>query len=356
MIRTVLLSLTVLLACGVCLAQTPPPAKVTVDLTDRPAAEVLAEVGAQIGAQVAFVGPNVPDKVTLNVTDLLPEEAIGKLAEALGASWMRAYLLESQPPPTPFTGDQLFGGLQRQRNLWFESMTDQQRQALVVGVAAGAPPTPGAPPVVTPGGGHAKPPTGQGASPFGGRYDAVGSLMLSRRSDTMSLKLDKTPLPQALFAVTGASSFLVAAGADLTGDVTLAVTDKPTKDVVAEIARQVNAQWRPVYLLSIPRPLTDAELDQMIVDGMSDYATRFWAKPPEERAAEVQKWVDRMGQWGRMAKAPSPDGTPNRVAEAVRAIGPKVLSHLVQYSSGLPATNRAELAPLIRALGQMVGQ
>jgi type II secretory pathway component GspD/PulD (secretin) len=350
-----LLSFCMLLLSGVCLAQpvARPEHKVTLDVTDQPSAEVMAEVGRQIEAQVAFVGPNLPEKVTLRLQDAAPDEAVARLAEALEASWMRAYVLESQPPPTPYTGDQLFDGLENQRNNWVQSLTPEQHEALVKGVLLAPRPAPGETPSVMPGAGRAKWPAGPSAALLG-RYDAVRNVTLPQRTECVTLTLQDTPLPQALFAVTTASGFLVAAGGGLGGNITLTAEQQPLEQVIAEIAPQANAQWRPIYLLSIPRDLSAAETDQKIEQGMQRHFGQFWAKTPDARAEEVQNWVGRLGKWGEMAKQPTADGRPNMVARAIQTLGPKVLSHLVEYSSGLPPAQRKELTPLIQALGKAV--
>lgn len=330
-------------------AQPPPDAKVTLEAAGQPTAEVVTDIGQQLGVQVGIVDP-APGQVTLNLKEARADEAVAALAEALGASWVRSYVLESRPPDTPFTPDQLLAGLLHQRDTWFESLTEPQRQALMAMAMLSL--QPGAKRPAIPGAGVARPPEGAAAGPLPGRFDAVRQLILPQRTETVTLQLDNQPLPQALFALMTASKFVVAAGADLTGSVTLKADQQPLEQVIAEIAAAVNAQWRPIYLLSVPRVLSEAEMEQKVDEALQSRLAQFWSKPPEERAQEVQKWVGRLNQWGAMARQPGPDGQPNMMKRALTTVGPKALQWMTQYVAGLPQDRRAELKPLIQALGE----
>jgi len=333
----------------------PPPADIraTLEATDQPTATVIAEISKQIGAQVGLVGPG-PEQVTLSLKDARPDEAVAALAEALEASWVRSYVLESAPPPVPFTPDQLMGGFTHQRDGWFESLTDEQRQTIMAMAMLSL--QPGAKPPPIAGAGLAKPPpTGaMPGAPFQGRFDAVRQIILPLRTETVTLKLDNVPLAQALFALMGASKFIVAAGGDLSGNVTLDVDKQPLEQVVAEIATAVQAQWRPIYLLSVPRALSDAEMDEKIDEALQSRLAQFWAMPRERRTEEVGKWVDRLGQWGHMARQTTPEGQPSMMNRALKTVGPKALQWMAQYAAGLPQDLRAELKPIIQALAEAI--
>jgi len=335
----------------------PPPVKVTLEAAAQPTAGVVAEVSKQIGAQVGIVGPGAPEQVTVSLQDATPDAAVGALAEALGASWVRSYVLESQPPATPFTPDQLLAGLTHQRDTWFESLTDDQRQAIVALAMLSL--KPGADRPAIPGAGIVRPPQNAGGpatpgSPFQGRFDAVRQLIVPQRTETVTLQLTDRPLAQALLELMTASKFVVAAGNDLTGNVTLQAEAQPLEQVIAQIATAVGATWRPIYLLSVPRALSDTEMDEKIDEALQSRLGQFWSKPPAERAQEVQKWVGRLNQWGHMAQQTNADGTPSMMNRALKTVGPKALMWMAQYSAGLPQDLRAELKPIIQALGEAI--
>jgi len=351
-----------LLVVGVSLApaQPPPPPepKVTLEATDQPTAEVVAEIGKQIGAQVGLIGP-APQQVTVSLKEAKPDEAVATLADALGASWVRSYVLESAPPPTPFTPDQLLAGLMNQRDGWFESLTEQQRETIMALAMLSL--REGAQRPKIAGAGMAKPPEqpGGAAGPgpggmFQGRYDAVRQLIIPLRSETVTLKLADKPLPQALLELMTASKFIIAAGADLAGNVTLEANQQPLEKVVAEIAAAVNAQWRPIYLLSVPRALSESEMDKQVDNALQSRMGQFWSLPRERRAEEVQKWSGRLDQWGNMARTPNADGTPSMMNRALTAVGPKVLTWLTEYTATLPQDQRNEIKPLLQALGKAI--
>lgn len=355
--RVALLCLCTTFLTGMCIAQPPlprPDLKATLEAADQPTAAVVAEVSKQIGAQVGIVGPGAPEQVTLSLKDATPDDAVAALADALGASWVRSYVLESQPPATPFTPDQLLAGLTHQRDSWFEGLTDDQRQAIVAMTMLSLQPGANRPKIA--GAGIAQPPqTGPGAGPggpFQGRFDAVRQLILPQRTETVTLQLDNKPLAPALLDLITASKFVVAAGADLAGNVTLQAEQQPLEQVIAQIATAVQATWRPIYLLSVPRALSDAEMDNMLDDALQSRMAQFWSLPRERRAEEVQKWVGRLGQWGNMAKQTNADGQPSMMNRALKTIGPKALMWMTQYSAGLSRDQRAELKPIVQALGE----
>jgi hypothetical protein len=181
-------------------------------------------------------------------------------------------------------------------------------------------------------------------------------LILPGRTETVTLKLQDQPLAQALYEITSASKFIVAAGADLSGNVTLDADKLPLEQVVAQIATAVNAQWRPIYLLSVPRVLSDQEMDELMDSALQSRMGRFWALPREERGREVQKWVDRLGQWGNMAKQTTPEGQPSMMNRALKTVGPKALTWMTQYMAGLPQGQREEIKPLVQALAKAIPQ
>lgn len=408
-------------------AKAPPT--VTLSVTDRPATEVAAEITRQSGVQVGIVSPCTAT-VSLELKDAKVEEAVKAFAEAFKASWMRAYLLESAPPVKPWTADQLLMGLQNQRTNWMNSLTDEQRQAMMQNFRGGfgqggngqqqAADMPGAgrsplgsfggpgarggqggpggrggqggPVAPNAQGGQVLAPNGQpmvnqagqpipagqggqfaqggqfgqggqfaqggqpgqpGGPGQGGQgtpvryFDPVRQLINSVRTDSITLTLADEPLLQAQYDFTTVSGFLIAAGADLSGNVTLQVENKPIAEVMAAIAEAVDAKWRPIYILALPRVLSDAEQQAMQEQQFQSGWTQFWSMPANERAAEIQRRVDRIE---RFLQNNNRNGGQQTARFQNR--GQRMMARTAQYAAGLSPEQRNELKPLLRALGK----
>lgn len=361
-----------------------PPATVTIDVTEKSAAEVAAELTTQSGVQIGVVSPCAAT-VTLKLDGAKTEDAVKAFAEAFNASWLRAYVLEKQPPATPFTADQLLAGLQNQRDNWNDSFTDDERRQMMEDWRAAreargenAAPMPGAgrstlgrrPPQGAPNaeGQPAQPgqpaqgaQPGQGGGPEQrgmGLFDPVAQviLILPVRTESITLSLADEQLAQALFDLTTAGGFLVAATPDLTGAITLEAQDKPIDEVLTQIGTAVGGKWRPIYLLALPRQLTEGEQEQMMEARETRGWARFWAKTPEERKQDVERRVQGLQRFAEMARQPGQDGQPNRMAGMFQRFAPRMLNRMGRYSSTLTPEQRREISPLIRALGKALGQ
>jgi hypothetical protein len=420
-------ALAILVLAGLCagaFAQGDKPApKITLSVAGEPAAAVAAKLTEQGGVQVGVAGACTATP-TLDLTDATLEDAVKAFAESIEASWIRAYVLEKQPPATPYTADQLLAGLANQRATWYESLDDEQRGALMESwrgafggrgggrgggpggpgqgpVPQGAPPDPNQPappaaggqpaaageqpapqpPPQYPGAGRsnmmrrlmqearaaqqaqpgqpAQPAQGGPGGPGGFRgfnmEDPVANLIIPVRTEAITLQLQDVPLAQALFDLTTVSGFIVAAGGDLAGNVTLDVKDKPIDEVLTQIATAVGSQWRPIYILSVPRELTEAEQEQRAEARFQRGWARYWALAPAERATEMQQRVDRLNRMAERAKEGGDDGA--RAQRRLQRMGSRMMRRMTQYSAGLDPARRQELAPLIRAMGQaMAGQ
>jgi len=417
----------------------PTAPKVTLDVTDQPAADVAADITKQSSVQVGVVSPCTA-LATVKVTDVKTEPAVKAFGEAIEASWIRAYVLESAPPATPWTADQLYAGMNNQRENWFDSFTDEERGKLFEqwrasgafgrgrggpgqgpgqgqgpGAQGGPPPAAGEgqaapqaqaapqPPPEMPGAGRSnmqrrlreeaqkaaqaaqaaggqapegqpaagqpaagqpaagQPAAGQpgqgGPGGQGGRfgvrlYDPVGDLIIPVRTDTVTLTLQDTPLQEALYDFTTASGFIVAAGADLTGNITLQAENKPIEEVLAQIATAVNAKWRPIYLLSVPRQLSEAEQEAQMEQRFQSRWARFWAKSPEERAADIQQQVDRIN---RMAERMRQGAQQGRGGGRFQRFGARMAQRMARYSAGLSDAQRKEIKPLLQAMSKAFG-
>lgn len=389
-----------------CAQEAKAPVKVTLQVTDEPVAKVAEKLTELTGIQIGVIAPGEA-KVTLDLKEVTIEQAVKAFAEAFEASWIRAYVLESRPPDKPYTPEQLIAGLENQRENWFESLSDEQRAALMEswrgtrgpregeaqapavmpgagrsslgrrgpggpgqpgqpgqGGQPGQPPVEGQAPAAAQGqggpqgqGGLQGPGQGQGGQRGGMRlFDPVGQLILPVRSETITLELPGVPLNEAIFDLTTVSGFIVAAGGDLRGEVTLKAENKPLEEVIAEVAKAVSGQWRPLYLLSVPRELSEAEQEQRMEQRFQSRWARYWAKSPEERAQDIQQQVERINRWAEMARRPAQDGQPNRAAQGLQRRGQRMLSRLATYSASLTPAQRMELKPLMRALGAAIGQ
>lgn len=349
---------------------------VTLSVTDQPATEVAQQLSQMTGVQIAIVG-TTGAKVTFAVEGAKVEEAVKAFAQSFDASWLRSYFIESQPPQVPYTGDQILAALEYQRNTWLQSMSEEQREALMAqwqeaieaqrllaGTVTVEYPGAGESPLRS---GFGAPEAGRGdgggQAPAGGEgrragmlFDPVRWLINPVRCDTVTLDLRGVPLPQALREITSATGFLVCASQDLAGDITLAAENQPLDEVLDQIAAAVKGQCRRVYTLAVPRPVTEDEIAQRVEAGFQSYMAEFWAKSPEERAQEVNRWVDRINNMAERMRQPGTDGQPNRFAQAFQRFAPRILSRLAEYSAGLSQAQRAELKPIITALGNALNR
>jgi len=172
------------------------------------------------------------------------------------------------------------------------------------------------------------------------------------RTETVTLTLQDTPLQQALYDFTTASGFIVAAGADLTGNITLQAENKPIEEVLTQIATAVNAKWRPIYLLSVPRQLSEAEQEAQMEQRFQSRWARFWAKSPEERAADIQQQVDRIN---RMAERMRQGAQQGRGGGRFQRFGARMAQRMARYSAGLSDAQRKEIKPLLQAMSKAFG-
>ncbi|MEI6501098.1 MAG: hypothetical protein WCP21_08730 [Armatimonadota bacterium] len=285
---------------------------VTLDVKDKPIREVADEIGKQIGMQVGLLEPG-ETKVTLTLEKAPVEEAIAALAKAFEGSWARFYLLEKQLPETPYVPEVLMQGLQNHYESWFDSLTDEKRKETIGKVMAAR----GSGQPVAPGAG-----TFAGAKPEGDTaakdeplakgimYDPVRMITIPGRVETVTLELADIPLPQALFQLTSACSFLVAPSYDLVGNVTLKADKLPLRQALDEVAQQVGGQWRTIYLIDKPHPLSDADEDKLFERFFQGRWSKFWSQPREERAKNVEDAVRMIGQWKTAAAVPAAPGRP----------------------------------------------
>jgi hypothetical protein len=155
-------------------------------------------------------------------------------------------------------------------------------------------------------------------------------------------------LADAIYDFTTASGFLAVASTDLTGTVTLQADKMPINDVLDKIALAANAKWQPVYLLALPRVLSDAEVEARTEQRFQNQWSQFWAKSPADRATDIQNRVDGINRMAEMMKQ-----NP-QMASRMQTRGGRMMSRMERYSASLSMDQRRELLPLVRAMGAAV--
>ncbi len=384
------------------------------------AGEVAAEIDEQTGVQVA-VTEWTEGSVTGTLSDFTVEQAVSSMGQAANTSWVRFYLLESAPPAEPYTASELIVMLQEARSAWFEGLTDEQRQQLFSGMrgrraedgqgpqgprdqggpapegnAQQAQPAEEGRPAAEqgeqprqraergqnfgnmfegPGGAIARPPRpeptegAEGEGRGGGwnrgmdQYeDPLRGLLLPGRTDTITLDLTDVPLADALSEFMMKSHFVVGADDDLTGTVSVQLEDAPLSEALDAIAASADAQWRPVYIVSAPRRLTEQEIAQREAtreerreQAWNERWGEFWAQPQQERTAELQERIERMERMHeriqqRVAENPE---RAQRWQGRMQRFGERMLTRMMDYTAQLTPEQRLELKPLLQAMAKM---
>jgi hypothetical protein len=191
---------------------------------------------------------------------------------------------------------------------------------------------------------------------MGPLFDPVGQIIIPVRTDAISLGLKDVDLQPALYQVIYDSGFVVVAATDVTGKVTVQAEDAPLGDTLDQLAAGVGAKCRAVYVLSRPRQLTQAEVDGRMEQAFQSRMAAFWNSTPEERAQQVQRMVDGIGRFADMATQAGADGQANPASRMLQNFAPRMLSRLAGYSAGLDPTRRAELKPILKALGDAINR
>jgi len=358
-------------------------ARVSLVADNQPAQSVAAAITEQSGVQVALTETTTAS-LTGQLTGAGIEGAVRMLAAGAQASWLRAYIVERQPPEVPYTAEELIDRLDGARRAFWESLgrgafwenlTAEERRALLMewrALSSGPDerqPVPhdvdSMPPeqpelsagtryrlaMEGPGGEVALIlEDGWATDPM--RYDdPVADLLMPLRSDTISLDLSEVPLAKAITEFTVQSGYLVIVDEALDGMVTLDLEDGEPDEALAAFAEAVGAQWRPFYLLGQPRELTQqevAERQQQFQQRRQEMITRavaeFWQLPPEERAGHVQSAT-------RYLEELPPDRR-----ERIQPLVTRALPYFVAYAATLTTEQRLELKPLLQALARMAGQ
>ncbi|MFO8078944.1 MAG: hypothetical protein R6V07_01440 [Armatimonadota bacterium] len=369
------------------------------------AAEVAAVIEEQTGGQVA-VTEWTEGSITGTLENFTVEEAVKSMGQAARTSWMRFYVLESAPPDEPYSASELIAKLTQARSAWMQSLTEEQRQELFGGMRgrrAEDGQGPGGPRAEGqdgqrpeaedgaprergergerdfgnmfegPGGAIAPPPAPEGAGQEeeGGRArfarmnnyeDPLRGLLLAGRTDEITLDLTDVSVADALTELMIKSRFLVVADEDLTGEVSLQLEDVSPSEALDAIAEAAGSQWRPVYLVSAPRELTQQEItdreatrEERREERFNERWGEFWQQPAHERTSEIQERIERMERMAeRMQEraAENPERAQRWQGRMQRGMERR-LTQMMNYSERLTPEQRRELKPLLQAMAKI---
>ncbi|MGI5817929.1 MAG: hypothetical protein ACOX9R_07495 [Armatimonadota bacterium] len=345
-------------------------ATVTVTASQWTAAQVAAEIERQTGVQVA-VTEWTEGSVTGSLADFAIEDAVSSLGKATRSSWMRFYMLETAPPEVPYTASELLVRLETRRGELVAGLSDEQRRELRGPARADRagqgdlPEQPRADAGPLPGGAIAQPATPEGAegAQRGRRaamnaVDPIRPLLFEGRSDSITWDATDLALDEALAEFSFRSRFTVLADEGLTGTVSLQLEEAPLSEALDAIAEAAGAQWRTVYVVSTPRPLTEEEIAQRGVareDRMEEIAraqmAEFWRQPPEERARQIDEGVELIERITERMQ----DATPEQQQRALR-FADRALVRMIGYTTELTPEQRQEVKPVLEAMARAMGR
>jgi hypothetical protein len=184
--------------------------------------------------------------------------------------------------------------------------------------------------------------------------DPVGQLLIPFRTDTVDVEITQSALKDALYQLTDVTGYVFVADQSLQGTLDLKGQQTPLADLLTQIATKVNGKFRPVYVLSRPRQLSEAEQEQRMDQRFNSRWAQFWAKPPAERKADMDQQIERINRWAEAARQPGQDGQPTRAARALQRMGPRMISRMSRYVTSLSPEQRAEIKPLMKAMSHAV--
>jgi len=306
------------------------PAKVTLQLDKAKAADAAAQIGEQSGVTVLPRG-EITGEVTLDLKGVEVEAAVKALAEAVKGSWLRAYVIETQPPAEPPTADQLAERLQNAWRAWFLRRSDTDLDLVQQRAREAAANEPRQQPVAD----------GQKIM-----FDPVGMLRGPFHFETISLQLAAVSPQEALDQFMLQSGYPVLLAQGLEGTVTLDVKDGELDKLLDTLAEQLQARWHVFYLVGQPREMTPDEMEQRVTEGMQQAAGWFFQQPPEKRQQIMQQASDRV------------KNLPPEVRDQIRQSpwAPRITQRVIAFVTTLTPEQRREVSPLLKAFVQIVGQ
>ncbi len=347
MLRSALIGLTVLLVLSAMGTAQPEGAGINItpaspdtpqptdghmglDVTDAPVIELARCVTRASG--ITVLATESTGRVGLKGDFPNVESVVRATAEAIDGSWLRTYVIEpvGQVPAEEETAADVLGRLQVAWRDWMLSRSDEELDAFrdrALAARGGA---------VT-----APQPTATG----GLMFDMVDVLQSPFHAEQVSLKLDAVEAPEALAQFTLGCGYITLLSPDVTGAVTLDVTEEELPKVLDVLCAQVNAQWRPLYILGKARDVPPDEMEQRFTQMLEQGAAEFWKQPPEDRARIIQRITDRMAQ------------VPPDVRSAIKSSPwtSRIMGRAMQFVFTLTPDQRREIAPLLQSTAKLVG-
>jgi hypothetical protein len=331
MFRPIALVLVIALALPVvCLAQQPKPDKLNLDVQDKPVSEIAKALAEMTGVTVLTTQTAADAQATVKVTDVDLDTALEAVADAIEGSWLRTYVIEpADQQPAEETIDDILQRLQTAWRDWMLTCTDEELDTFRERAMAAmdGPPTP-------------PQPTAAG----GIMFDIIDTLQGPFHAEQITLKLDAAEVREALKQFTLQSGYITLLADDVTGQVTLDVTDEKLPKVLDMICEATDTKWRPLYIIGKPRELTPDEMEQRLADMMQRGADEFWKLPPDQRQDIIQRLTERM------ASIP-PDA---RAAIRNSPWTGRIMGRVMQFMFTLTPEQRREISPLMQGFGKLM--
>ena len=333
MLRSIGVGLAIALALpAICVAQEKQADKLSLDVTNQAVREVAKTLVVATGVTVLPTQTAGEATATVKVTDAKLEDAVKAVADAIDGSWLRAYVIEpAGQEPGEETIDDVLERLQVAWRDWMLTCTDEEldafRERTVAAIATGGAPTP---PQETAGGGL--------------MVDLVGTLQGPFHAEQVSLKLDAADIREALKQFTLQSGYITLLSADVTGKVTLDVTNEELPKALDAICAPANAKWRLLYIIGKPREVTPDEMEQRVMEMVQRGAEDFWKQPPEQRQQIMQRITEGMGS------------IPPEARNAIKN-SPwtgRIMGRVMQFIFTLTPDQRREIAPLMQGIGKLM--
>lgn len=320
------------------------PVKITLDLRERPVAQVIAALSAQApGVQIATTAAD-DAVVTLTVVDATLDEAIGALAWSLQGSFVRGYLIERVGPgEEPYSAQDLIEFMDVARREWRARLTPERREAFEERTRAAI---------------RARLDAAQEAADdeqsamirFAERQlaseDPLIRLALTPVTENISVDLVDATVEEAVDEVMFQSGYIVLVEEGVEGELTLQAQDRPVGEVLDTLAAAVDATCRSFYVVSQPVPLTPEQVDQRLQAGFQFGWQAFWGSTPAERARLINEALTRMESI-----------PPERLQQiAAMPMARRVFEWLLMANTQLTPEQRREFMPLMQAVVRMMGQ
>lgn len=308
--------------------------KISIDATDKPIAEVLAQIQAQMPKTQICATAATTANVTVKLTDASVEEAVKAVAKALKGTYLRGYIIERNGPgETPYTTAEYIDFIKAARADWRKRLTPEQITVLEARSR------------------EYFRNLGQGGQEMP-RADVLGyddpllRWTLSPTAAKISLDVDNATIQQALDLFVLESGYIVLLEDGVDGTVTLHEKDKELAPLLDQIAEAGKAKWRTFYLVSQPVKLSEQDMEKRADQAFGEMWSGFWASPPEERAKDIQRVVENL-------KSIPPDRL-----QFIKAlpVAQRMFTRMMKATTTLTPDQRREFQPLMQAVGQIMGQ